>query len=256
LGAFGVPSMVLIFGGVDTFPPPLRPFIAFAASPNRSPARFSSGMSAFIAVTSRFTRSAIFDAVFATAPITCGTTHVNPIPRVKTTCSAQLIRWPISSAMMSRTRARTAATTSPAVFTPLEAPSQPFWADSSSVTASCVRCRYESAAGPVHDCRSDFTMSPRSVPMACSSPATFFQVSDWAAISSALPVRPSSACFNGPTCSISHATPAARIAPNGSIAMDRASSAVPTAPIATEAQSPLSMADFRSFALSRMEMPE
>ncbi|MEU5265174.1 hypothetical protein [Amycolatopsis sp. NPDC021455] len=87
------------------------------------------------------TRSAIFDAVFATALTTCGTTQVIPIPRVNTTCSAQLIRCPTSSAMMSRTNARTAATTSPAVLTPLEAPSQPFWAVSSSVTVSCARCR-------------------------------------------------------------------------------------------------------------------
>lgn len=84
----------------------------------------------------------------------------------------------------------------------------------------------------------------------------FFQVSDCAATSSALPASPSSAALSGPTCSISHATPLARIAPNGSIAMDKASSAVPTAPIATDAQSPLSIADFRSFADSSKEIPE
>ncbi len=71
-----------------------------------------------------------------------------------------------------------------------------------------------------------------------------------------MPVSPFSASFNGPTCSISQPTPAARMAPNGSIAIDNASSAVPTAPSATEAQSPLSMADFRSAADSSNETPE
>ncbi|WP_434533294.1 hypothetical protein [Amycolatopsis carbonis] len=51
-------------------------------------------------------------------------------------------------------------------------------------------------------------------------------------------------------------TPAARIAPKGSIATDKASSAVPTAPIATDAQSPDSMAVERSFAVSSKEIPE
>src|SRR3569833_337513 len=89
-----------------------------------------------------------------------------------------------------------------------------------------------------------------------NSVAMFFHVSDCAAISSALPVRPLRASLSGPTCSINHPTPVARIAPNGSIAIDRASRAVPTAPIATEAQSPLSIADFRSAADSNSETPE
>jgi hypothetical protein len=87
----GLPLMSACFGGGAPLPG-LMFFNAFAASPNRSPARLSSGTSALSAVTSRFTRSAIFDAVFATAPMTCGTTQVMPMPKVKTTCSAQLMR--------------------------------------------------------------------------------------------------------------------------------------------------------------------
>ncbi|MEU5265175.1 hypothetical protein, partial [Amycolatopsis sp. NPDC021455] len=62
------------------------------------------------------------------------------------------------------------------------------------------------------------TIPVKSSPMLPSSVAMFFQVSDCAAISSALPVSPLRASFNGPTCSISQPTPAARIAPKGSIA--------------------------------------
>src|SRR3954468_16454864 len=113
-----------------------------------------------------------------------------------------------------------------------------------------------SPAFPVHDEVSVLTMPVRSWPMLPSSVATFFQVSDWAAISSALPVRPLRASLSGPTCSMSQPTPAARIAPNGSMAIDKASRAVPTAPMATEAQSPLSIADLRSAADSSSEMPE
>src|SRR5207248_2234032 len=112
---------------------------ALAASENSVPARLSSGTSDCRAFTRRLTRSAILLAVFATALTTCGTTQVSPMPRVNTTCSAQLIMWPTSSATMSRTSMRTAPTTSPAVFTPLEAPSQPFCAEVSSVTVPCAR---------------------------------------------------------------------------------------------------------------------
>lgn len=136
----GLVSRPFGFDGMSTLPP-LRFFNAFAASPKSVSALFSNGISAWSAFTSRFVRFAIFDAVFATAATTCGTTHVRPIPRVNSTCNAQLIRCPISSAMMSRTRARTAPTTSPAVFTPEDAPSQPFWALSSNVATSPARFR-------------------------------------------------------------------------------------------------------------------
>lgn len=98
-------------------------------------------------------------------------------------------------------------------------------------------------------------MPARSAPTEPSSVAMFFQVSEFAVISSALPVSASRASLSGPTCSISQPTPLARIAPNGSIAIDSASSAVPTAPSATEAQSPDSIADFSSNADSSNDDP-
>ncbi|WP_297540946.1 hypothetical protein [Amycolatopsis sp.] len=168
--AAGTPSPGLIF------------FNALPASSNNVPAFFNNGINAFIAFTKRPVTFAMSDAVFATAEITSGTTHAKPIPNVNTTCNAQLIKCPTSCAIVSRTNVRTAPTTSPAVFTPLDAPSQPFAAACNNATASADCARYASPASPTHDDVSAATIDFKSSPTLPNSVAMFFHVSEFAAI--------------------------------------------------------------------------
>ncbi len=129
------------FGGGADEPSALIFFSALPASPKESASFFSIGESALSAFTSFVVMSAILDTTLATSATTCGTTQVSPMPNVAITCNAQLTRWPTSSAMMSRTRLRTEATTSPAVAIPLDAPSAALFAAAIRLAVSSLRAR-------------------------------------------------------------------------------------------------------------------